>query len=268
MLNASLFTHPHILRRVGSPCWEESKRTQARIWEILLEALERNVDFSAVSPQNLVLTPNDTIQETDFYKRIIALREFAGTQNQVLINPEYEILGSQRQIMHEWCGSIQTLEWFPFMVLNAIPTLIRLRGTTLTWEKIEQILEWTTSEAQELIAFTLHEIHHLDGRVISDSPLFLEEFNNNQALSASLYTLYPELFPAFLDFDEKDALIHLLGRSNESDCTKEIKAKNRQSRILPFYFDQEFDDVLATWHIVKDSIEYKVRFCERCMKDK
>lgn len=268
MNNSSIFDTPKILRTKWKdfqifPKSKQIKNTIDMMSEILIW-ITNEFNFAAISPQNIAVDMDWILSKELFYKNIIIIRGFLEKEFFEIINPSYEILSNDKILMHEWCWSIGTNDWLPFMVLNSIPTKIKVKWFTRDLEKVDEIIFWDTKEKQEMISYIIHEINHLEGRIISDWEIIRALVKWDKKLSYELSRKFPELITSFLEYTKAWYIIHnLWNKWISHPCFPKVTSK-KWNDILPFHFDVDYDFDLLKSSIRKNWKDHKILLCKKC----
>jgi hypothetical protein len=258
---SNIFKTPEILRIIWSNFSENWLKEINKIKEKLIHIMDR-YEWVWVSPQNIIFNLDDNI---DYYKKIILIRDFNNLDYFEILNPEYEILkDSSCSLLHEMCWSIETNDRLPFWVLNLVPNKIKITWYNSSFEKIEFVLTWDTQIKQEQISFLIHEINHINWKIISDGRIINEIANWNEYVFYKTKKIYEELIPSFIEFTWKKYVIHKINSKwLIYKCNNCIKTNSIENYIL-FHFDTEFDFELCKSSIDNKDGIYKIDICSEC----
>lgn len=258
MNKSTIFNNSDILRIQATDFNDTWYELAKQISCKLIEVMDIN-NWSWISPENIVYW--ETVEErNNFYKKIIIIKNFNWSEYFELINPSYKILSKDYALMHEWCWSIETVDSNPFMVLNWIPSKIEVSWLDKKWNKINFTLDWIKNNIQEQISYIIHEINHLNWKLISDWGLIKELYNWNKKLFNESQKLYPDLLPSFLEFDWSKYIIHWLWKQGvNKSCTSTHK-----NIVIWFHFDLKYDFDLIRSNIIKNWKIYKIEICSKC----
>lgn len=255
----NIFENPNILRLKWDIITPDFMEVAYIVSQRLMEIMEQN-NFAWISPQNIVS------EDINFYKRVLVLRDFAWEDFFQLINPSYEIIGENYVLMHELCWSVETIDSNPLGVLNLVPTCIKVTWLNSNLEEVKFTFEWITQENQEQISFMIHEINHIDWKIISDWLIIRKQIEWAPHLYDEIQKDYPYLLPSFLEFDGTKFIIHNLWENwIHKSCNKSEKNKTWES-ILPFHFDVDHDFDLLRSRIYKDWENYRISICSNCFE--
>ncbi|MCA9495703.1 MAG: peptide deformylase [Nanoarchaeota archaeon] len=216
---ANLFEHKLILREKAKPIVNKPNLIDLKLLDILKKELSENKKLAAISPQNLLL-PN-FFPPYNFYKQVIVLKDFKNHDFFTLFNPTYSPIGDDIDYWSEACGSIQ-LGDFPLENILSRPSLINVQGINEKGEYQNFIAE------MELARYIMHEIDHLNGKVISDyfSP---QIYTNSHFLET-----FQSFIPCFIKLEKGKFIVSKYDQHNHT----------HQSQF--HYFDYDINLALET----------------------
>ncbi len=262
MKKSNIFSNPEVLRIVGNDFLPQSIKLIDEIKDKLIFMMDKN-NWAWVSPQNLVVD-SWIISNNDFYKKILVIRNFNGSEYFEILNPSYEMIWSNYVLLHEICWSIETVDTNPLWVLNMVPTKIRVTWFNSLFEKIDFIFEWTWIESQEQISILIHEINHINWKVISDWWIIRKLVKWDTKLYYKVQKLFPELIASYLEFTGTKYVIHSIWESGFNKICPNANKKNKWENILPFHFDIDYDFDLLKSAIINDWKKYSISMCNKC----
>ena len=267
MDKSSIFDTPEILRRKWTDFEIDVKSEKIRdnidmVSDMLITIMD-TYKLQWLSPQNVRLD-NFRISEEDFYKNIIVLRDFDWEEFVELLNPSYEIVSSERNLLFEESWNIETTDDSWFWVFNLVPSKIRLKWFTKKWELTEGIVEAKNMDWYFEIWNIIKLINHLEWRVISDWSIIRQLVKWDKKLSTSLSKHYPNVIPSFLEFTGKEYIIHnIWDKWLSHPCFPKIDSK-KWDTIVPFHFDLDEDFPFLISYIYKWWKEYNISLCKKC----